>query len=531
LRRRRKAIDKAERHRLPYEALTPGFYSYGSCRSHTKGRHESRYYPFEVTMAVKREFGIERQPHELKERSSFRNPKTGKPENVDALVSRFLAELSDLSSEMNISGKSATETVSTAEAEDAGMSSLFGLREDSESFQAPDLDRISDEIEKSLIELETLRPAFSVPKEGPKTELEVTPPEPLPAHREEAPEQPVIQDSVVENEDQSWNRLELFRESIIRAKAEKHEPRNLRWILAGMVCVAVLGIAAYFFLKPESAVPKGKPGTVDAGTAKPARDTIDLPPAVSGPLTGAAESQNNSKPVSPAKDAGKENRIIKTVPQPSVRSTQREVNRNNGAAATTRPEEPANRGPSAMASNTGEEPSGQRSAQAAGAGTTPVQSSEPEPSALETSVPPNSNPVVPAGASDATSAGSLPAPSSANTREANPPSAKIALPSNSEKPDTEEPLKIRTAIQAEAIRKVPPVYPPLARAQRISGKVEVEAEISDSGDVFSAKAISGPNMLRAAAEEALRKWKFKPASVDGVNIRSKARITVTFNVQ
>ena len=84
---------------------------------------------------------------------------------------------------------------------------------------------------------------------------------------------------------------------------------------------------------------------------------------------------------------------------------------------------------------------------------------------------------------------------------------------------------------AEAIKKIPPVYPALARAQKISGKVEVEAEINDNGDVFRAKAVSGPDMLRPAAEEALRKWKFKPASVDGINIPSKARITVAFNLK
>jgi TonB family protein len=112
-----------------------------------------------------------------------------------------------------------------------------------------------------------------------------------------------------------------------------------------------------------------------------------------------------------------------------------------------------------------------------------------------------------------------------------PPAPKPAPPANNEVPDTAAPLKPRIAVMAEAIKKVPPVYPPFARAQKISGKVEVEVEINDNGDVFRAKAVSGPDMLRPAAEEALRKWKFKPASVDGINVPSKARIAVNFNVQ
>jgi len=83
-------------------------------------------------------------------------------------------------------------------------------------------------------------------------------------------------------------------------------------------------------------------------------------------------------------------------------------------------------------------------------------------------------------------------------------------------------------VKAESVTKVKPVYPQLARKQGVTGTVVLEADISETGDVVRAKAVSGPNLLREAAEEALMKWKFKPASVDGVNVASKEEILMDF---
>jgi TonB family protein len=79
--------------------------------------------------------------------------------------------------------------------------------------------------------------------------------------------------------------------------------------------------------------------------------------------------------------------------------------------------------------------------------------------------------------------------------------------------------------------RVQPEYPAIARQQRVTGRVEVEADVNEKGDVVRAKAVSGPMLLRGAAEQAVTKWKFKPASIEGVDIPSKARIAVNFNLQ
>jgi TonB family protein len=54
-----------------------------------------------------------------------------------------------------------------------------------------------------------------------------------------------------------------------------------------------------------------------------------------------------------------------------------------------------------------------------------------------------------------------------------------------------------------------PGYPRLPSGGRESGEVRVEITISPEGDVLSAKAISGPERLRAVSEAAARQWRFR----------------------
>src|SRR5262249_29171633 len=82
-------------------------------------------------------------------------------------------------------------------------------------------------------------------------------------------------------------------------------------------------------------------------------------------------------------------------------------------------------------------------------------------------------------------------------------------------------------LQASATRRVEPAYPPLAKAAAISGAVVVEITIDESGDVISATAISGHPLLKDAAIQAARGWKFEPTMLQGVPV--KVIGTITFN--
>jgi TonB family protein len=89
-------------------------------------------------------------------------------------------------------------------------------------------------------------------------------------------------------------------------------------------------------------------------------------------------------------------------------------------------------------------------------------------------------------------------------------------------------LRVSKGVTAgTALTKAFPIYPPIARQMKASGEVQVEITIDENGRVIEAKAISGPSVLRAAAEEAARKWVFRPMRVDGKSM--KQRDVLTFN--
>lgn len=99
---------------------------------------------------------------------------------------------------------------------------------------------------------------------------------------------------------------------------------------------------------------------------------------------------------------------------------------------------------------------------------------------------------------------------------------QTAAPLPSPPPSSPAPQKASAIIRGEAIKQVQPNYPAAARTARQEGIVSVEVNISESGDVVSARVVSGPPFLRGAAESAARQWKFRPSARDG-----KPLVTVT----
>jgi TonB family protein len=111
------------------------------------------------------------------------------------------------------------------------------------------------------------------------------------------------------------------------------------------------------------------------------------------------------------------------------------------------------------------------------------------------------------------------APGSPSEKEAPPP------PPSSKRPQ-QSPGEL---VEATVVKKVKPMYPPGARTMGTSGKVEVRIVISESGRVIEATAISGHNTLRKAAEAAALQWVYKPATRNGVPVKTEAVVPFTFN--
>jgi TonB family protein len=80
----------------------------------------------------------------------------------------------------------------------------------------------------------------------------------------------------------------------------------------------------------------------------------------------------------------------------------------------------------------------------------------------------------------------------------------------------------------QLIRTVPPVYPPIARARHMSGPVVVEVKVSKDGKVSNPKFISGQMVFKDAAFDAVMKYQFKPAKLNGQPIEQTTQIKLIF---
>lgn len=83
-------------------------------------------------------------------------------------------------------------------------------------------------------------------------------------------------------------------------------------------------------------------------------------------------------------------------------------------------------------------------------------------------------------------------------------------------------------VEAIAIEKVRPNVPLLARNSPMSGTVNVFVSIDVQGNIVSAKAMDGPAVFRSSAEDAARKWKFRPATRNGQPMESTQTIRFVF---
>ena len=81
---------------------------------------------------------------------------------------------------------------------------------------------------------------------------------------------------------------------------------------------------------------------------------------------------------------------------------------------------------------------------------------------------------------------------------------------------------------ARLIRAVLPVYPQLAKVNRVAGDVTLDALIDALGNVRDVSVISGPVFLREAAKAALKQWKYEPARLDGQPTAMHLTVTVKF---
>ena len=96
-------------------------------------------------------------------------------------------------------------------------------------------------------------------------------------------------------------------------------------------------------------------------------------------------------------------------------------------------------------------------------------------------------------------------------------------------PDIKPPPVIGGRLEpAELIKQTVPVYPPVARSARVEGVVVLEGTVNVSGSVENIRVIEGHPLLIDEALRAVKKWKYRPAILNGQPTPSPLTIRVRF---
>ncbi len=307
----------------------------------------------------------------------------------------------------------------------------------------------------------------------------------------------------------------------------EHSRRKILIRVGIIVYLVITAILLYFLFRPRprsapsptgaSAVPAEGPAEETTPPALPASAVDNGPQA---PEVTAAAKQPSQEAIEPEPGAATKTRRSGNDSSPPARAL------NEAGAPRTRPPDEIR-----QVTPTAPPPVAPAAAPAADdpqvtqapAGSVGLQG---EHAAADTR-PAAEEPTDPAPGPPATStAANLPSPTSTSLPAAAPaPRLPTASPSSG------VPAANPSGTQAVLLSRVLPVFPDIARKRNISGTVDLEIEIDAQGRVTKAKPISGPQLFHAAAEDAVRKWRFKPATLGGSNVASQGKVTVVFTNQ
>ncbi len=89
-------------------------------------------------------------------------------------------------------------------------------------------------------------------------------------------------------------------------------------------------------------------------------------------------------------------------------------------------------------------------------------------------------------------------------------------------------VSVPSSMLMKSALSIPAPRYPVGRHVNIDTSVVVRATISRDGRVISAKAVSGADDLRAAAQDAMLQWRFRPYLVDGTPVEVVTAVTFMF---
>jgi len=108
------------------------------------------------------------------------------------------------------------------------------------------------------------------------------------------------------------------------------------------------------------------------------------------------------------------------------------------------------------------------------------------------------------------------------------PRPPVRPPTETRTAEAVRPQRITQLQMAEPIQRVPPLYPAIARAARISGKVELLGVLGVDGRIHEVRVVSGHPLLVKAAVDAVVQWVYRPTILNGQPVEVQAPIIVNF---
>jgi TonB family protein len=100
------------------------------------------------------------------------------------------------------------------------------------------------------------------------------------------------------------------------------------------------------------------------------------------------------------------------------------------------------------------------------------------------------------------------------------------------RPATPSLIRVGANVQvAKLLQKVDPIYPSAARSEGIEGNVTLKISIAEDGQVDAAEPVEGNPVLAAAAQEAVRQWRYQPTLLNGQPVRVETTVIVPFQLR
>jgi TonB family protein len=114
-----------------------------------------------------------------------------------------------------------------------------------------------------------------------------------------------------------------------------------------------------------------------------------------------------------------------------------------------------------------------------------------------------------------------------------PPEPPLSMPEPPPgQPDVKPPAVITSRLEpAELIKQKQPQYPPMARAARVQGVVVLAGTVNVSGSIEDIRVVEGHPLLVDEARNTIKKWKYRPAILNGHPVPSPVTITVRFTLK